>query len=186
MRPRLTLNKVLEPLPIPRAQAARRVGLGVAARRRRRAGECRDGQRRPEREQTTEREAAAVLRRPQLRAGIGRAGVERAMRTVIACHWRPEVVRPVGILGLLRLLRFVSRPREDAIEDGRRQAIADDRLDGRQPDPKLPSVVIRGSVNRVGRDLGLEDGRHRLRLVRKPALHPAKLRRVHRRQMHRR
>src|SRR5213596_4413093 len=56
--------------------------------------------------------------------------------------------------------------------------------DRRRTDIKFAPRIMRSEVNCFGRDLGLKDRRHRLRLAWQTAFHPAKLRRVERRQLH--
>src|SRR5205823_8788321 len=58
--------------------------------------------------------------------------------------------------------------------------------DRRRTDIKFAPRIMRSEVNCFGRDLGLKDRRHRLRLAWQTAFHPAKLRRVERRQLHHR
>src|SRR5438034_10333753 len=55
--------------------------------------------------------------------------------------------------------------------------------DRRRTDIKFAPRIMRSEVNCFGSDLGLKDRRHRLRLAWQTAVHPAKWRRVERRQL---
>ena len=81
----------------------------------------------------------------------------------------------VGSAALLRL--DVGAP-EVAVHQARGDALAEDRVDGRQADPQLAARVRRRPRDRPGGDLGLVDRRHRLRVLSQARADPVELRRV--------
>ena len=74
------------------------------------------------------------------------------------------------------LLRVVAGASEVAVRERWREVAREDRLDGAVADPQLAAAVMRGPVDGLGRDLGLEDRRHRLWMVRHARQAPVELR----------
>src|SRR5205814_5428342 len=87
---------------------------------------------------------------------------------------------------LTDLLRRIARLAEIPIAKPWGQLIALDHDDRRPTDEELTAVVVGYPGDGIGDHFGLVNRRHRLRLVRQAALHPAELRRVDGRQLHHR
>jgi hypothetical protein len=123
-----------------------------------------------------------VLGQPHLAAARLRLVAERAVRAVVAGHRREEVVGLLAVLvgGLVGLLAAVAGARQVAVGHPRRELVADDRHHRRSAHPQLAAVrVLRGPDDRVGRHLGLVDGRHRPRALGHAQADEAELRGVH-------
>ena len=97
---------------------------------------------------------------------------------VIGVDRLEQVDRRVAVERLVGLLAVDRRPGQVALGQPRRQLVADDRVDGGEADVQLAPAVVGGPVDRAGRDLGLEDRRHRLRVARHLAQAVVELRRV--------
>ena len=124
--------------------------------------------------------------RPPFRAERVGAPVERPVCAVIARHRGPQVVWPVRVGTLGGLLRGVAGATQIAVQQARDDLVARDRREGGRSDSNLAAVVMRCPMDGVCGDLGLIDGRYRLRLVRESGLDPSELRRVQGRHLHHR
>ncbi len=83
----------------------------------------------------------------------------------------------------LHLLRVESVAREVPVGDSGGQLAADDRLHRRHPTVNLAATMMGRAIDRLRRHLGLEDRRHRLRMVGQLRRAPVELRGVYRRQL---
>jgi hypothetical protein len=99
---------------------------------------------------------------------------------------RIEIVRLVRVGGAVVLLGVEALPRQIPIGKCRRNLVRRNRQGRRTADVPLATIVVCRPHNRVGRHFRLIDRRNWLRLTRQAAFHPAKLRRVQRRQLHHR
>ena len=122
---------------------------------------------------------ALVRGQPQLRAARLGLVVEAPVRAGVARRRRLQVVVAVGgddrRVGLLRL---DVRAGQVAVHQARGELLAEDRVDGRQPDPQLAPGVLGGPRDRARGDLGLVDRRHGLRVAVQIGADPSELRRV--------
>ncbi len=125
-------------------------------------------------------EPAAVHVSPELPTGRSRPVIESTVGPVDARDRLPEVVGSVRNGGLFGHLGVHAVPRQVVVEPVRGDLVADDRLDCGPAHVELAAVVVGRPDDRLGRDLGLEDRRHRLGLAGQPALHPIELGRVER------
>src|SRR5687767_10059102 len=112
--------------------------------------------------------------------------VEGSMRAVVAGHWFPQVVRPVWVFWLVRLMALMDRARHIVIEEPGRNLVSDDRFYGGHPDVQLATLVMRGPHDGSGGDFRLVDRANRLRFVRHPIPDPFELRGIQARQFHNR
>ena len=99
---------------------------------------------------------------------------------MVTRHWLPKIVRPISIFRAIILLRIIAGTPQIVIKYTRENFIADDRFNRRQPHVNLSPWMMRRINDRFRSDLRLINWRHWLRLARKPAFHPTKLRRVQR------
>ena len=76
-----------------------------------------------------------------------------------------EVVRAVRVDRVAGLLSADRGLRQVALREPRRQLVAPDRVDGREPHVHLAPALAHGGHHAASRDLGLEDRRHGLRVV---------------------
>ena len=81
------------------------------------------------------------------------------------------------------LLGLHVRARQVAVHQAGGELLAEDRVDGRQPDPQLAPRVLGGAGDRARGDLGLVDRRHGLRVPVQARADPVELRRVEARQL---
>src|SRR5205814_1170329 len=109
--------------------------------------------------------------------------VEAAVRRDVGrLHGLPEIVRPVGVLGLGRLLGVDAVLSKIAIEVAGGNAISNDGLHRWPTDEQFsPTVVVDRVPDRGGADFRLKHRWNGLPASRQPTLHPVELRRVHRR-----
>src|SRR6266550_2122680 len=112
--------------------------------------------------------------------------IETSMRAEVAdvIDRHPEVVGPVRILRLGRLLRVVAGAREVAIAKPRGDTVADNGFHSRKTDEVFAAWMIGSPDNCIGGNLRLKDWRYRLRTPEQAALDPVELRRVQCRQLH--
>src|ERR1051325_10969503 len=112
--------------------------------------------------------------------------VKRTVRSVIARHWRPEIVTSITFHWFVRLLRFIICSRQVMIEQSRRNLVALHGHHRGQAYLDFSSSITRGIEDCFGGDFRLIDWRHWLGLSRQAALHPTELRRVKRGHLHHR
>src|SRR6266581_7985306 len=100
--------------------------------------------------------------------------IETSMRAKVAdvIDRHPEVVGPVRILRLGRLLRVVAGAREVTIGEPRGDTVADNRFHRREANEVFATWMIGRPDNCIGGNLGLKDWRHRLRTPAQAALDP--------------
>jgi hypothetical protein len=67
---------------------------------------------------------------------------EDAVRVTVTADRTPEVVRPVGIGGLRRLLGLVVGPGKVAVEEPGKELVSKDRFHRRTADPELGPVAV--------------------------------------------
>src|SRR5690242_8523066 len=107
----------------------------------------------------------AMCGQPQIAAAAARAVADAAVRAEISRNGFPEIVRPVGLDGLLRELSAVGRPRQIAVEQRSSYPIAPDGGDSAAAHEDLAPPVPGCPDDRTRCHLRLEDGRHWLRLA---------------------
>src|SRR3954469_18177045 len=120
---------------------------------------------------------------PQLLARALGARVEAAMRAVVASNRFIEIVFAPGRHGLVGVLAAIGLAREDPVAEAGKKPRTHDGLDRRPADPYLAPAVRGGEIDAACRDLGLEDRRQRLRLLRHARAAPVELRRIEGREL---
>ncbi len=120
----------------------------------------------------------AMFACPELRARRICSRIKPPVRRLVTRRGFPQIVRPVRVFELLRLLTVESSPREIMIEQSGEKFVADDRGDGWQPHIHLAPRMVRCVNDCVGRNFRLIDWRHWLCLAAQSTFHPIKLRRV--------
>src|SRR5579864_8748389 len=96
----------------------------------------------------------------KLQTGFACLTVECPVRTVIALQRFPKVIRPVGVLGLGRLLRIKSGLSEIAVEKTGSQFIANNGLYSRPAGINFPPGMVCSPIDRSCAHFRLEDRRH--------------------------
>src|SRR5688572_14817464 len=100
---------------------------------------------------------------------------------MITGHGFPQIVRPVGIVRLVSLLRLVAHACEIAIEQTCCNAVAEDGFHGWRADEHFATTAIGCPYDGARRHFRLKDRRNRLRAIREATLDPVELRRIERR-----
>ena len=124
-----------------------------------------------------------------LPASVARLSVEAAVRRIIARDGLEQVGGRIGRGRLVGKLAGIAGLGEIAINQPRRDAIGEDRLDRRPADPDVASLMRGGEKDGAGRHFGLEDRCDRLGLAPHLVERPVELRGIDRgqidhRQMH--
>ncbi len=91
--------------------------------------------------------------------------IKCAVNAVIAGKWFHQIVRTIGILGLVRLLAVVRSAGQVAVEQAGRYFVPDDRLRGWPSGEDFAPFLVRGPVACPARNFRLED-RRRMRWCR--------------------
>ena len=107
-----------------------------------------------------------MLARPELQATFVRLTVEWAMGVLVARHRFEEIVAAARISWFVGLLRVKACVGEVAVREARRDGVADDRADRRPTHEELAARMPDRPDDGFGRNLGLKNGRDRLRLPR--------------------
>src|SRR6185369_8070609 len=100
--------------------------------------------------------------KPELEAEAFRAIIEISVRSKITGHRMKQIVRPIRILRLVRLLALVTETRQETVQQAGGDFIGDDRFDGGEADINLAAPMGGGKDDGVRGDFWLEHGRHRL------------------------
>src|SRR5688500_18688072 len=117
--------------------------------------------------------------RPQLKAPPLGAIAELAPRAVIAGDGFPQIIWPVWVFGLVRLMSLIHRASQVVIQQSRGDRAAEDCLYRRHSHIELATVALSRPDDRPCGDFRVVDRADRLRVVRDALLEPLELRRVH-------
>src|SRR5207253_4719462 len=117
--------------------------------------------------------------RPKLQAEGSRPMVKTPVCPLVSSYWAIKIVRAVRILRFVRLLTLITDASQVMIQQTGKELVANNGFESGRSDTDLSPVMERGVHDCLGRDLGLIDWWHRLRLFGQPAFDPIELRSVH-------